>query len=138
MIGRLIIAMSIFLATDAMATAGGCPPSGGTEIAEVEEMNQMFLDSDFGSLSMKIGSYFNSNMPGIFDGIAALFKDGFTSCTTIAQRRDIGGMTQQVVEFKSTKAPMFAYWLSTTNDGAFQLLRFNYNTDPAIVLGELR
>jgi len=120
------------------AHAEGCSLEGGVTVPEIEALNQLILDKKFSNFAAEINRYIGVDVAAGMDQIGSLFADGFDGCATIAQRRDIGGMTQSVVEFYGTVGPLFGYWLSAERNGKFELISFNMNTELGTVLADLR
>jgi hypothetical protein len=120
------------------AHAEGCTLDGGVMIPEIEALNQLILDKKFSEFAGEINSYIGVDVAAGMDQIGTIFSAGFDGCATIAQRRDIGGMTQSVIEFYGTVGPLFGYWLSAERNGEFELISFNMNTELDTVLADLR
>lgn len=134
----LKLAAALFCVTAGLAHAEGCAPVGGETVPEVEALNQLVVDSDFDGLSAKVGDYLGVNLGNAMLPIASVFKDGFTGCTTVAQRRDVGGLVQSMVVYHGAIGPLFGYWMSMTGPEGFALLTFEINTDLAVVTGYMK
>lgn len=119
------------------ANAATCALVGDDTISEIDALNAMILAKDFDAFSAEIDRYLGLDVSSSIAQIAAVFTEDFTDCTTIAIRRDVGGMVQSIVEFNSPLGPLFGYWLSSERDGAFNFLSFNLNTDLNVVLQSL-
>lgn len=134
---KLALAAGMVLAVSGASWAAGCAPDGGEAIDEIEAMNQMVLDQDYAGYAAAVKGYINVDVSSSLDQIAQVFAEGFEGCTTVAQRRDTGGLVQSVVVYRGKVGPLFGYWQSYQKDGAFALLTFNLNTDIDAVMGGL-
>lgn len=120
------------------AHAAGCAPEGGIEIAKIEAMNQMVLDMDFDGFARAIKDEVGIDIADGVKSVADIFTEGFVSCATIAQRKDLGGMVQNVVMFEAKVGPLFGYWLATPSGGDYKVVSFSLNTDLDEVMANLR
>lgn len=120
-----------------MARAEGCAIAGAEPIPEIEALNQILLNRDFTGLATAVNDQIGVNISDGMQKIAALFAAGFDGCTTIAQRRDTGGLVQSVIVFHGKVGPLFMYWRSATYEGKFVLLSFSLNTDMDSVMDKL-
>ncbi len=133
------IAMAAMLVLSApMAWAEGCPPRDGATIPEVEAMNQMLLDLDFNGFAATVKQQVGTDISASMPGAAELFAKGFIGCTTVVQRRDIGGLVQNLVYFDSSVGPLFVYWRVVPVGAAHRLISFSVNTDMDKVFDHLQ
>ncbi|CAN1571800.1 hypothetical protein MCELHM10_03287 [Paracoccaceae bacterium] len=107
----------------------GCALTGGTSAPEVEAFNQMVMDQKFDDFAAAMEARANMDVNGAMKSVAEAYATGFSSCTTLAQRQDTGGLTQQVVMFRSEVGPLFIYWLYADVGAEFTLLQFKMDSD---------
>jgi hypothetical protein len=98
-----------------VALAQGCPPAGGEATAEIKDMNQMVLNQRFDALEDALGTYLGADFDSAMVPIAALFKEGFTGCTTVLQRKETDGPVQSMVVYHGDIGPLFGYFLKMTD-----------------------
>ncbi len=120
------------------AHAAGCALEGGEPIAEIEELHQLLLDQEYPVFAERIQALTNVSAGEGMQNVANAFPGGFQGCTTILQRRDVGGMVQSFVVFYSASGPLFVYWWSATINGEFKVFNFYLNNEPSKVLERMR
>ncbi len=92
-------------------------------------MNQLILDLKFEDFSKALQVQANTNIDSAVASLSEVYAAGFNGCRTIAQRRDVGGMTQNLVFFRGKAGPLFLYWLYLETGDEFQLLQFKLDSD---------
>lgn len=135
---RLSSAIGALMLSGGLAHAQGCPPVGGETIAEIEELNQLVVDSKFEDLEARVGTYLGMDMDNMMFPLASIYADGFTGCTTVAQRSEVGGLVQTMVVYDGAVGPLFGYWMSMTGVTGFRLLTFDLNTDLTVVTDRMK
>ena len=134
---RFALAACLSLAPLA-ARAEGCAPAGGEAVPSFQKMNQLLLDSDFLGFVAAIHAAIGSDVSEPMHQVQGLFEEGFEGCTTIAQRRETGGMVQEIVVFHGKPGPLFGYWMGMVEGEDARILRFAINTDIDEVMSFLR
>ncbi|MEM8579004.1 MAG: hypothetical protein AAGF60_14235 [Pseudomonadota bacterium] len=117
---------------------------GGAEVVPVmEPAKAAFLAGEFDRFA-ELTTTIMRDGPALFgdatERLKTLFPSGFESCQTIAQRRDMGGMVQEVTTFniRGNTAPMSIYLLAAPLRGEMQISYVNFNTTMNDVLDSLR
>ena len=108
-----------------------------------EEPKAAFMAGDFQRFGEVTSALFSDGVAaygGALDQLEKLFPTGFDSCQTVVQRRDLGGMAQEVITFnaKAHAAPMSLYLLATPIRGEMTITYVNFNTKMIEVLDNLR
>jgi hypothetical protein len=134
---RLALAVAVAVVATA-ARSEPCDLSGGVEVPEIEELNQMVLRQDNAAFKARASALLDQQLGAGVQSLFDIYAEGFDHCATIAQRVDAGGMMQSVVLFDGTSGPLFAYWLSVPQGGKFRLLEFNLNSDIDKILSQMR
>lgn len=135
---RLPLALLAALAGPSAAFA--CTMSGENPsfIVEVESLHTNLENGDYAGFIEDVRMLGGIDATGIANGIAANFPNGFESCRTIVQRRDIGGMTQSIAIFLTPDKSIYLYSLSAIENGAFKLLTLTVSEDAQAALANLR
>lgn len=137
MIYRMVSAAALTLILANSVAAAGCPAKDGTEFPGIEVMNQQLVDGDYAALTAAISEGSSGGINLDLAPIEALFPDGFDACTTVAQRYYEGGMTQNIVVFRSAVGPLFVYWYLVPVGDGYLVHTVSLNTDPNPVLDHL-
>ncbi len=123
----LALALSPLAALPALAQDAACTLAGGTPIAEVEAVNALVKAANFDELSAALAVTINGLAPDVFDGLKGAYPEPFTSCTTLVQRLDVGGLSQHVVVFEGAN-PLFVYWAAAPYAGQSGVVSFNMDS----------
>lgn len=129
----LLVVAALALGPAQGALAAGCALAGGESAVEIQAMNQLILDGRFTDFAADLEARANMNVSGAMQSVAKAYAAGFESCATILQRRDVGGMTQELVMFRSPVGPLFLYWLYVGTGEAFTVLQFKLNSDLSLL-----
>ena len=133
------LALPTALHAQTLCEMGGAEPEPTFEPAKAA-----FLAGDFDAFAELTTSMMPAG-PAVFgDAIGqlkGLFPNGFESCQTIVQRRDVGGLVQEVTTFNiagSNSGPMSIYLLAAPVRGDMQISSINFTTTMNDVLDSLR
>lgn len=121
----------------AFAEAPVCALATGTPIPEIEALNALVLAGKFDEITQTLSVRMGGLAPDLLDALAAAYPQPFTSCTTLVQRGDDGGLVQEIVAFEGVQ-PLFVYWVSGPFAGAVGPLNFNMNSNFVEVLQSLQ
>lgn len=132
-----VAAMAVVVATGT-AQAEGCAPPDGVAVPRVELLNQMVLDQNFLGFAKSVEADTGQNVRGGLNSIATTFEAGFDGCTTLVQRRDVGGMVQSVVMYHGKAGPLFGFFRTAEIKGEVKLVTFSLNTSSEEILEKLR
>ena len=120
-----------------------CEMRGAEPIEALELAKQKFLDGDFKGFAdystKSMGSRAAASLAKPVQQLAGLFPKGFESCQTVAQRKEAGGMVQEVITFniKGQDFPMSLYLLAAPTRGEMKISYLNFNTTLSDVLKSL-
>lgn len=126
-----------FCAMPALAEGPVCALAQGTAIPEIEALNALVLAAKFDEVTAALSVRMGGLAPDLLDALAAAYPQPFTSCTTLVQRGEDGGLVQEIVVFEGT-LPLFVYWVSGPMGGEIGPLSFNMNSNFAEVLQSLQ
>ncbi len=129
---RLATALSLLCMTSACAQEPGCSFTGQTIFPELEGAEAAFLAGDY----TRFISLAGAGMPQLDNDalIAPLTEavpNGFTSCTTMLQREDVGGLVQELTVFAAPEGAglVVLYMQSALIDGSRRILQFSFDSD---------
>lgn len=119
-----------------------CEMRDADAVPLLEEAKKMFRDGDFLSFANFIGSSMGPGAQALvapLDRLATLVPDGFESCQVVLQRRDIGGLVQEVSTFNvpDKDFPVSLYLLAMPVRGEMVIGQINFNTAIGPVLENL-
>ena len=126
---QLAVTTAVLAGLAGAALGEGCELADGMPSPEIEALNQLMLDLKFEDFSKALQAQANMNIDGVLASLTEDYAAGLTGCRTIAQRRDVGGMTQNLVFFRGKSGPLFLYWLYVQTGDEFQLLKFKLDSD---------
>lgn len=126
-----------FCALPAFADVPVCALAEGTAIPEIEALNALVLAAKFDEVTQALSVRMGGLAPDLLAGVAAAYPQPFTSCTTLVQRTEIGGLVQEIVVFEGAQ-PLFVYWVSGPLSGEIGPLSFNMNSTFGEVLQSLQ
>jgi hypothetical protein len=118
-----------------------CAFTGPTVFPEMEAAKAAFLAGDYPGFFTLVGELMpNTDGTALMAELAASVPDGFASCTTIAQREDVGGLVQEVTLFSLSDGQGYIglYMQSALADGRRLVLQFSFNSTLTAVLDDLR
>ncbi len=95
---------------------------------EIQAMNQLLLDRRFEEFAGQVQAMANMNIDGPMQAVGEAFADGLDDCATLLQRQDIGGLTQELVMYRSSVGPLFLYWMYAATGDGFTLLQFKLDS----------
>lgn len=130
---RLALGLGLLTGMAGAAFAQGCEIEGGESEPMIEAFNQLILEQKFDAFAAEMQAKANMNVSGAMESVASAYAAGFTGCATIAQRRDVGGLTQHLVLFKGKAGPLFVYWLYAGAGEDTVLLQFKLDSDLEIL-----
>ncbi|MBU2983539.1 hypothetical protein KO498_17160 [Lentibacter algarum] len=119
-----------------------CEMGGAEPVELLETAKAEFLRGDFQAfkdITTEIMGTASEKLEKPIAQLEGLFPDGFESCQTIVQRRDSGGMVQEVTTFniKGQDFPMSVYLLAAPIRGELKVGYLNFNTTMTEVLKSL-
>ena len=120
-----------------------CDMGGAAPVPVLETAKASFLSGDFETFARTTTKLMPQGPAAFGEGtsqLMGLFPDGFESCQTVAQRRDVGGMVQEVSTFNiaGQSSPMSLNLLAMPIRGEMQISLITFNTRMGAVLEELR
>jgi hypothetical protein len=129
---RLAAVLSLLSMTSACAQEPGCAFTGQTIFPELEGAEAAFLAGDYARFVSLAGA----GMPqldsdALIAPLTEAVPEGFSSCTTILQREDIGGLVQELTVFTAPEGAgiVVLYAQSALIDGSRRILQFSFDTD---------
>lgn len=129
---RLAAVLSLLSMTSACAQEPSCAFTGQTIFPELESAEAAFLAGDYAGFVTIAGA----GMPqldsdALIAPLAEAVPDGFTSCTTILQREDVGGLVQELTVFTAPEGAgiVVLYAQSALLDGSRRVLQFSFDSD---------
>lgn len=123
----LTMAAATLGALPALAQNAVCTLDGGAPVAEVEAVNALVREAKFDDLAAALSVVITGLAPDAFDGLKGAYPAAFTSCTTLVQRQDLGGLSQHVVVFEGAN-PLFVYWAAAPFQGKTGIISFNMDS----------
>ncbi|MEL6883688.1 MAG: hypothetical protein AAFP87_04205 [Pseudomonadota bacterium] len=140
---RHLICTALLCLPTSLTAAPMCDMGGADVLPVFEDPKAAFLAGDFQRFGEVTSALFTNGIAAYGDALdkmAELFPDGFDSCQTVVQRRDLGGMAQEVITFNTQAhaAPMSVYLLATPIRGEMSITYVNFNTKMIEVLDNLR
>lgn len=119
-----------------------CEMRGAEPLEIMETAKASFLKGDFQEFSRVATELMGASRKTLEKPIGqleGLFPNGFEDCQTIVQRRDAGGMVQEVTTFniKGQDFPMSLYLLAAPIRGEMKISYLNFNTTMTEVLKSL-
>lgn len=133
----LVLAASTLATLPALAQDAVCGLAGGTPIAEAEAVNALVKEAKFDELAAALSATITGLAPDAFDGVKGAYPEAFTTCTTLVQRQDVGGLSQHVVVFEGAN-PLFVYWAVANFQGKVGVVSFNMDSTFVPVMDMLR
>lgn len=120
-----------------------CEMRGAEEVPALEAAKAEFLKGDFSEFSnvaTEIMGNARNQLKEPLERMGVLFPDGFESCAVVLQRRETGGMIQEVSTFviKDQEFPMSLYLLAIPIRGEWKIAYLNFNSTLSDVLSSLR
>lgn len=121
-----------------------CEMRGAEPVEVLEQAKEAFLHSefdDFVAIAAEImPEAAAQNILKELRRLDGLLPDGFDSCQTVVQRRDTGGMVQEVTTFnvKGQDFPISLYLQVTPVRDRMLISYLNFNTTMSDVLDQLR
>ncbi|WP_322865157.1 hypothetical protein U5922_002470 [Aquicoccus sp. G2-2] len=137
----LIAALALVAAGPALADPV-CEMRGAEPLPVFETAKAAFLKGDFsaflGSATVLMRGE-RAALEAPLAKLADLVPSGFDSCQTILQRRDIGGLVQEVTTFDipGKSFPISLYLQAAPVKGAMGITSLSYNSKLDTVLNEL-
>ncbi|MCV2894085.1 hypothetical protein [Lentibacter sp. XHP0401] len=134
--------IAAFAASPALADSV-CEMRGAEPLPVMEAAKAEFLKGEymrFGDIAAEIMGASRESLEKPFERMEALFPDGFTQCDTVLQRRDIGGLVQEVTTFtiEDQDFPMSLYLLAIPIRGEWKIAQLNFDTKLTDVLSSLQ
>lgn len=117
-----------------------CPPQGGIQVPLFEAAKQDFLKGDYRGFHQKITTVIkNTDYDKLFNPLIVGAPNGFSTCSTILQRVETGGMVQEVVLYMLPGGTTLGvYLMGGPVDGQMHVLSFQFSTAIGDVLEKLR
>jgi hypothetical protein len=116
-------------------SAQGCPPENGETVSEIENFNQLIIDADVEGLSAGLDEA-GVDATAIVKVLAENFTQGFSGCTTLVQRSDIGTMKQTVVAFSGSGPVVYFYWRTATIRDKFYVISLSLQTEQSKIFDD--
>ncbi len=137
---HLIIALA--LAASPAVAENTCEMRGAEPVEILEAAKEAFLKGEFQEFSKVATELMGSSRKALekpLGQLEGLFPNGFEDCQTVVQRRDVGGMVQEVTTFniKGQDFPMSLYLLAAPIRGEMKISYLNFNTTMTDVLDSL-
>ncbi len=123
------ILAALLAATAGTAHAQACAFSGDTVQPDIDSFNQMMLDDRYDDFTAAMQASMGTDLTETMAQLVQIYPGGFSACTTIAQRSDVGGMVQELVIFDSANGPLFIYWAYVAGPDGFRLLAYSIDSD---------
>jgi len=138
MLRSLLIAAT--LAAGPALAQSECPPEGGIQVPLLETAKQDFLTGDYRGFHEKITTVIrNTDYDELFNPLIVSVPDGFSTCSTILQRVETGGMVQEVILYQLPGGTTLGvYLMAGPVDGRMHVLSFQFSTAIGDVLEKLR
>lgn len=120
-----------------------CEMRGAVAVPVLEAAKRAFLDTDFERF-LDLGTALMQDKRDVLEGPLVRLKmiapGGFESCQTIVQRRDAGGLVQEVTTFNiaGQSFPMSLYLQAAPIRGEWRITSLTFNSVLSSVLDELR
>lgn len=140
----LVVPLALTFAQPARAQTPACKLNGVQPVPVLETAKAAFLAGKYQEFYRVATPYVpeaRAKYPELMGPLIALFPDGFPRCATVLQRRDAGGMVQEVTMFEVTppQTGMVSMILTAVpfNDEA-EIISFVFNSAIGPVLDELR
>jgi len=135
--------LAMMLGAAPAVAAPVCEMRGAEAFEVLDASKAEFLKGDFEAFADKASAVMGSGRDSLDEPIAqlaGLFPDGFESCQTVLQRKEPGGMVQEVTTFniKDTDFPMSLYLAAMPIRGEWQIVHLNFDTSVTKVLDSLR
>jgi hypothetical protein len=143
MIKQLLTA-SVFAAVTTTAQAQSvCEMSGAVPVPLFEQAKAAFLREDFDGFADVTTEVMGDNgraLDAPLKQLRGLIPNGFDGCQTIVQRRDVGGMIQEVSTFtlRGQAFPISVYLLAIPIRGEMKIGYVGFNTSLVSVLENLK
>jgi hypothetical protein len=129
---RLAAVLSVLSMTSACAQEPSCAFTGQTIFPELEAAEAAFLAGDYAGFVALAGA----GMPqldaeALIAPLTEAVPGGFTGCTTILQREEIGGLVQELTVFTAPEGAglVVLYMQSALIDGSRRTLQFSFDSD---------
>jgi hypothetical protein len=129
---RLAAVLSLLSMTTACAQEPGCTFTGQTIFPEIEGAEAAFLAGDYTRFVGLVGAGMaQADADALIAPLIEAVPNGFTSCTTILQREDVGGLVQELTVFTAPEGAglVTLYMQSALIDGSRRLLQFSFDSD---------
>jgi hypothetical protein len=129
---RLASVLSLLCMTSACAQEPGCAFTGPTIFPELELAEAAFLAGDYGRfVSLAAASMPQLDTEALIAPLSEAVPDGFSSCTTVLQREDVGGLVQELTLFAAPDGAglVVMYMQSALIDGSRRILQFSFDSD---------
>ncbi len=130
-------------AADPAATATPCALNGVQPVPVLETAKAHFLRGEYPQF-FRVSTPFvidaEARYAGVMGKLPVLFKDGFADCTTVLQRRDAGGMVQEMTLFtvRPPASGMMSLLLTSAPIGGKEMVIFmTFNSQMTNILQEL-
>lgn len=129
---RLSAVLSLLCMTSACAQQPGCAFTGPTIFPEIEGAEVAFLAGSYsGFVGLVAAGMAQPDADALIAPLVEALPDGFTSCTTMLQREDVGGLVQELTVFTAPegKGTVVLYLQSALIDGNRRVLQFSFDSD---------
>lgn len=132
------------LAAPALAEEPPCALNGVEPVPVMEQAKAAFLAGEYRRFYKVATPYVpdaRKKYPELMGPLAELFPDGFPRCSTVLQRRDAGGMVQEITMFaiEPPNTGMVSILLTSVPfKDEPEIISFVFNTAFSPVLNELR
>jgi hypothetical protein len=129
---RLAAVLCILGLTSACAQEPGCAFTGPTIFPEIEAAEAAFLAGDYdGFVGLVAAGMPQLDSAALIAPLQEAVPNGFSSCTTILQREDVGGLVQELTVFTAPDGAglVVLYAQSALVDGSRRILQFSFDTD---------
>jgi hypothetical protein len=137
---RIAIVLSCLASPGAAQVTPACAFTGPTVFPEMEAAKAAFRTGDYPGFFKLVGELMgDTDGTALMADLAASVPDGFESCTTIAQREDVGGLVQEVTLFSLSdgRGYIALHMQSALVDGRRVVLQFGFNSTLTKVLDDL-
>lgn len=140
---RFALVIAAALSAAPLSAAPVCEMRGAEELEVLEAAKAEFLKGDFekfADVATEVMGNSRATLDKPIAQMAGLFPMGFESCQTVLQRREAGGMVQEVSTFniKDGDFPMSLYLAATPIRGEWKIVHLNFDTSFTKVLSGLR
>lgn len=129
---RLSAVLSLLCMTSACAQEPGCAFTGPTIFPEIEAAEVAFLSGNYTGFVGLVGAGMaQADAEALIAPLIEALPDGFSSCTTVLQREDVGGLVQELTVFTAPegKGLVTLYMQSALLEGGRRVLQFSFDSD---------